>query len=308
MRRRAYSAARASGRLRWPRVKVNAEPKPLREPLAGRHEGATVVVEPLDGGRGPLARTRSSSAPAGRSRACAPIGVGSSPDSWECASRARLPGPPSERRADPGRHRPSPLDRAGTRATTSAASAPGHYAAIEAGRGRRRPSSAAAGSSPADIAVVVMTHLHFDHASAIVGVPGAPRSCSARPSGRRRRPARGRCCAATARPTTTTPSTTARSTSTRDGIDSYATFGRTFDLFGDGSVRLAYTPGHSAGHTSVICRLPRPRLRDRRRRHLHHWRQLEGGAGAAAAASTSTTGAARCGSCRLFRAHLSARR
>ena len=26
-------------------------------------------------------------------------------------------------------------------------------------------------------------------------------------------------------------------------------------LFGDGSVRLAYTPGHSAGHQSVICRL-----------------------------------------------------
>ena len=39
------------------------------------------------------------------------------------------------------------------------------------------------------------------------------------------------------------------------GIESYSTFGRTFDLFGDGSVRLAYTPGHSAGHQSVICKL-----------------------------------------------------
>lgn len=38
-------------------------------------------------------------------------------------------------------------------------------------------------------------------------------------------------------------------------IDSYASFGRTFDLFGDGSVRLAFTPGHSAGHISVIARL-----------------------------------------------------
>ena len=28
-----------------------------------------------------------------------------------------------------------------------------------------------------------------------------------------------------------------------DPIDSYGPFGRTFDLFGDGSVRLAYTPG-----------------------------------------------------------------
>ena len=40
-----------------------------------------------------------------------------------------------------------------------------------------------------------------------------------------------------------------------DSVDSYASFGRTFDLFGDGSVRLASTPGHSAGHQSVICRL-----------------------------------------------------
>jgi N-acyl homoserine lactone hydrolase len=38
-------------------------------------------------------------------------------------------------------------------------------------------------------------------------------------------------------------------------VGSYSTFGRTFDLFGDGSVRLAFTPGHSAGHCSVICRL-----------------------------------------------------
>jgi glyoxylase-like metal-dependent hydrolase (beta-lactamase superfamily II) len=40
-----------------------------------------------------------------------------------------------------------------------------------------------------------------------------------------------------------------------DHITSYSTFGRTFDLFGDGSVRLAFTPGHTLGHQSVICRL-----------------------------------------------------
>ncbi len=40
-----------------------------------------------------------------------------------------------------------------------------------------------------------------------------------------------------------------------DEVSSYATFGRTIDLFGDGSVRLASTPGHSAGHQSVILRL-----------------------------------------------------
>ncbi len=41
----------------------------------------------------------------------------------------------------------------------------------------------------------------------------------------------------------------------RGGIDSYASFARTFDLFGDGSIRLAFTPGHSAGHMCVIAHL-----------------------------------------------------
>ena len=41
----------------------------------------------------------------------------------------------------------------------------------------------------------------------------------------------------------------------RASVGSYASFARTFDLFGDGSVRLAFTPGHSAGHVAVICRL-----------------------------------------------------
>jgi N-acyl homoserine lactone hydrolase len=38
-------------------------------------------------------------------------------------------------------------------------------------------------------------------------------------------------------------------------IDSYSTFGRAYDLFGDGAVRLVSTPGHSHGHQSVILRL-----------------------------------------------------
>ena len=38
-------------------------------------------------------------------------------------------------------------------------------------------------------------------------------------------------------------------------VSSYASFGRTIDLFGDGTIRVAFTPGHSAGHQSVIARL-----------------------------------------------------
>jgi len=37
--------------------------------------------------------------------------------------------------------------------------------------------------------------------------------------------------------------------------DSFATFGRSFDVFGDGSVRMVFTPGHTHGHCSVILRL-----------------------------------------------------
>jgi len=39
------------------------------------------------------------------------------------------------------------------------------------------------------------------------------------------------------------------------GTDSFATFGRSFDLFGDGSIRAVFTPGHSHGHTSYVLRL-----------------------------------------------------
>jgi N-acyl homoserine lactone hydrolase len=39
------------------------------------------------------------------------------------------------------------------------------------------------------------------------------------------------------------------------GTESFATFGRSFDLFGDGSVRAVFTPGHTHGHTSYVLRL-----------------------------------------------------
>ena len=99
-----------------------------------------------------------------------------------------------------------------------------------------------------------MTHLHFDHASGMSEFGGAQfvlRSASGRP----RPPGRGRSCTATGR--AQFDYAFDYRTIDFDGptVDSYSTFGRTFDLFGDGSVRLAYTPGHSAGHQSVICRL-----------------------------------------------------
>src|SRR6185295_15218657 len=105
-----------------------------------------------------------------------------------------------------------------------------------------------------DLPLVIMTHLHQDHASGMSEFPNSTFVASAaewhaattdpRPMLRGYRPAHydylfdywtlsyeGK------------------------GIDSYASFGRAFDLFGDGSVRLAFTPGHTAGHQSVIARL-----------------------------------------------------
>jgi N-acyl homoserine lactone hydrolase len=112
------------------------------------------------------------------------------------------------------------------------------------------------GLAPTDIAFVVLTHLHEDHASGIESFPDAQFVLSA---------------------TEWEGATTGRFPLLRgyhpshydyafeyytvdfdtESIESYGPFGRSFDLFGDGSVRLAYTPGHSPGHTSVILKLPR---------------------------------------------------
>ena len=164
-----------------------------------------------------------------------------------------------------------------TRATTSAASSAAYFE-LEAGR-TCPPSSGSKGISAGDIEFVILTHLHVDHASAISefperdlrrsapGVGGGDRGASPDPA-RLPPPA-----------TTTSPSTTRTVDFDADFIASYGPFGRTFDLFGDGSVRLVFTPGHSAGPLSVILRLPR---RDFviAGDVAYTWRQLQGGPGA----------------------------
>jgi glyoxylase-like metal-dependent hydrolase (beta-lactamase superfamily II) len=40
----------------------------------------------------------------------------------------------------------------------------------------------------------------------------------------------------------------------RDG-ETFGPFGRTLDLFGDGTIRLLSTPGHTKGHVSILLRL-----------------------------------------------------
>jgi glyoxylase-like metal-dependent hydrolase (beta-lactamase superfamily II) len=112
----------------------------------------------------------------------------------------------------------------------------------------------ARGLDPGEIPIVVMTHLHIDHTSAISEFPDSTFIVSA---------AEWEAAAHGSRPVLNgyrrehyDYAFEYRTVDfDRGGIDSYASFGRTFDLFGDGSIRLAFTPGHSAGHMSVIARL-----------------------------------------------------
>jgi N-acyl homoserine lactone hydrolase len=107
---------------------------------------------------------------------------------------------------------------------------------------------------PGEVPIVVMTHMHLDHTSAISEFPKSTFIVSeeeweAATSGPR--PALNGY-----RRTHFDYAFDYRTVDfDRGGVDSYATFGRTFDLFDDGSVRLAFTPGHSAGHMSVIAHL-----------------------------------------------------
>ena len=107
---------------------------------------------------------------------------------------------------------------------------------------------------PRKVETVLMTHLHLDHSSGISEFPNATFVI-----------AEEEWRAATTDPR---PALQGYRHSHYDylfdyrtidfdgrGISSYASFGRSFDLFGDGSVRLVYTPGHSAGHCSVVAHL-----------------------------------------------------
>jgi glyoxylase-like metal-dependent hydrolase (beta-lactamase superfamily II) len=112
----------------------------------------------------------------------------------------------------------------------------------------------ARGLDAKQISVVVMTHLHLDHASAISEFPSSTFVLTAAEwtaATTERRP-----LLHGYRPAHYDYVFDYRTVSYEgDWVSSYGSFGRTLDLFGDGSIRLAATPGHSAGHQSVILRL-----------------------------------------------------
>ena len=110
----------------------------------------------------------------------------------------------------------------------------------------------ARGVDPIDVKVIVMTHLHYDHASAVGDFPQATFVVDAEEwrAGRS-----GGLTSGYAPKHFAHPFDWREIDFDDPRVTSFATFGRTVDLFGDGAIRLLSTPGHSKGHMSVLLRL-----------------------------------------------------
>jgi glyoxylase-like metal-dependent hydrolase (beta-lactamase superfamily II) len=109
----------------------------------------------------------------------------------------------------------------------------------------------ARGIEPSQVKVVVMTHLHIDHASAIAEFPDSTFLVSSAEW-------------AAASEQGQFHGYVKRQFDhgfdyrlidfNSDAANSFSGFARAFDVFGDGSVRVAFTPGHTKGHMSVVLR------------------------------------------------------
>ncbi|HVO54781.1 MAG TPA: N-acyl homoserine lactonase family protein [Solirubrobacterales bacterium] len=233
-------------------MKVHVEPQPLHEPLAGGTPGARVAVEPMIAGHVdfPLAAMVS---PGGRFltlRLARALFSGKNPHIIPVPAFLIRHPSAGAILVDTGLHPSIASD--GRENFGGLANRVGKPT-LEPGEDVPAQLRAK-GLSAGEVPVVVMTHLHTDHASAISEFPQSTFVLSATEWE-----------AATNGPKPTLNGYRRAHYDyafeyrtvdfDRGGIDSYASFGRSFDLFGDGSVRLAYTPGHSAGHISVVCRL-----------------------------------------------------
>jgi len=233
-------------------MKVHVEAKPLHEPLAGGTPGATVSVEPLIAGSVTWSRSMMES-PGGRFltlKLLRALLSGQPATTVPCPAFLIRHPSAGAILVDTGLHPSIATDgrenfgRAGTRFGKPA---------LEPGRDVPAQLRAR-GLDPGEIPVVVMTHLHLDHSSAISEFPSSTfvvseiewKAATVGPQPLLNGYRRAHFDFAFDYRTIDFD---------RGGIDSYASFGRCFDLFGDGSIRLAFTPGHSAGHISVIARL-----------------------------------------------------
>jgi len=233
-------------------MRVHVEAKPLHEPLAGGSQGATVSVEPIVAGNVTWSRAMMER-PGGRLEKLKVLRAmlsGNPPIVAPCPSFLIRHPSAGAVLVDTGLH---PSIATDGRENFGPLFARVLKPALEPGADlpaqlRKR------NLDPGEIPVVVMTHLHVDHSSAISEFPQSTFVVSE---------TEWEAATVGSRPTLNgyrrahfDYAFDYRTVDfDRGGIDSYATFGRTFDLFGDGSLHLAYTPGHSAGHISVVARL-----------------------------------------------------
>jgi N-acyl homoserine lactone hydrolase len=163
-------------------------------------------------------------------------------------SDPRLPGRASGRRAAARRHRARP-ERA-RRPADQFGALLARLFELRVAKGQDAVSQARErGVEPASFGTVVLTHLHYDHAGAARRLPDAEFVFDRREW----RPAvRGRLLAGYRRETVDRPLAW-RTLGLTAGPPSNG-FDHTLDLFGDGSVRLVSTVGHSPGHLSVLLR------------------------------------------------------
>ncbi len=255
-------------------MKVHTEPRTIAEPLPGGTRGATVTVQPLSGGevQFPAAGFER---PGGPFEALKVSGLFTSRSSgwWWVPCPAFLITHPSAGSilVDTSLHSSiaaEPRENFGR--------LPSRFVRPRIEPGRDLPSQLRElGADPRSIPLVVMTHLHMDHASGISEYPSSTfvisrhewesATTGSRPLLRGYRPQHYDFAFDYRLVDFDGPR-----------IDSYASFGRCFDLFGDGSIRLAFTPGHTLGHMCVLAR-----LRDRdfviAGDAVYTVRQLEGG-------------------------------
>jgi N-acyl homoserine lactone hydrolase len=109
------------------------------------------------------------------------------------------------------------------------------------------------GVDPAEVRLIVMTHLHFDHASALCDFPGA----TVLVSEQEWRSATGRTGIVHGYSKAQLAPSLNYTTVDFSGpaAASYGPFERAVDVFDDGSLMLVFTPGHTVGHLSLIVRL-----------------------------------------------------
>jgi N-acyl homoserine lactone hydrolase len=227
-----------------------AEPRPAELPLPGGREWANVRVRPLLCGtmRGPVAWFLREDGRMGRLRA---NGVGVPPDGWmEAPVPAFLVEHPKAGLilVDTGFHPSVAVDpKQNLGRAFPFVFRDIRMSSEQAVAAQLRDS----GRSAADVTLVVMTHLHADHASAMSEFPESifvfsSAEWEAASSG-------GRLRGYVRRQFDHAFDYRMLDFDGR-GADSYSTFGRAFDLLGDGSVRLVFTPGHTLGHLSVVLR------------------------------------------------------